>query len=97
MKTDLNKLPEMCWVEKMGSDELVLVKRGEMGYYPQGNDVLPYTLENKESLNKQLGVTVAQELAMQAGSMFGWDTPGSDPDNWTEDGMFIGTHLKEND
>ena len=88
MKT-FEGLPEMCWVILESTNELVIVKRGEMGYYPQRGDVMPYPPENKDYLNERLDVTKAQEQAMKAGSMFGWDVPASNPANYDEDGNFI--------
>ena len=59
-----------------------------------------YTLANKElgsltprdaadRLNRELGVTKAQEMAMAAGSMFSWAAPAADPRNYTPDGIAV--------
>lgn len=39
-----------------------------------------------DEYNGKLGVTKAQEEAMKAGSMFGWNVPGADPKNYDMDG-----------
>lgn len=85
----MNRLPEMCWAILDTTNELVLVKRGEMGYYPQRKENEPWGVENLDALNERLGVTKAQAQAMKMGSMFGWDVPASNPDNYDEDGNYI--------
>ena len=84
--SNMAKLPEMCWTVLPADNTVVVVKRGEMGYYPQRSDVLPYEADMVDFLNERLGVTKAQEQAMKSGSMFGWDIPGADPDTWEEKG-----------
>ena len=37
--------------------------------------------------NQRLGVTAAQQMAMEAGSMHGWDCPAADPKTY-EQGPF---------
>jgi hypothetical protein len=81
---NMAKLPEMCWTTVPSSNEVVIVKRGEIGYFPQREDVLHYEAHMVDALNERLGVTKEQELAMKSGSMFGWDIPGADPDTWVE-------------
>ena len=39
-----------------------------------------------EKWNAAHGVTAGQAEAMLTGSMFGWHTPGANPDNYNEDG-----------
>lgn len=66
-------LPEWCYAENPHSGEPVIIRRFESGYEPVTLDIWP-----AES-NGLMGVTREQELAMLAGSMFGWDKPGADP------------------
>jgi hypothetical protein len=82
--SNMAKLPEMCWAVQPSSNEVIMIKRGEMGYYPQREDVLPYEAHMVDALNERLGVTKEQEKAMVSGSMFGWDCPAADPDEWVE-------------
>ncbi len=83
------KLPEKCFTILESTGEMIVIKRGEKGYYPQNLENAPWGAENKDSLNERMGVTKAQEKAMQAGSMFGWDIPAADPDNYDEEGNYI--------
>lgn len=85
----MKNLPEYCWSVLDATNELVMVKSGERGYYPQRPDVEPWGAENKDVLNERLGVTKGEAEAMKAGSMFGWDTPASDPNNYDEEGNWI--------
>lgn len=69
-------LPDMAYVHPAGSDHLGIVKRGELGYYRTdfpGDDRIA------RKLNDRLGVTPAQAMAMECGSMFGWHVPAADP------------------
>ena len=45
--------------------------------------------ESVTAENQIIGVTRAQEAAMLAGSLFGWDTPAADPKNYDEQGQPI--------
>jgi len=74
-------LPEMCYSVAPATGELIMLRNGESGYWQ-----CKYNTESRESnrglaahLNSLLGVTQAQVLAMEFGSMFGWDKPGADP------------------
>lgn len=86
---NLNNLPEKCFVALPSTGEMVIVKRGEMGYYPQNANNAPWGVENMDVLNKRMGVTKAQVVAMKMGSMVGWDIPVSNPDNYDEDGNWF--------
>jgi hypothetical protein len=79
------KLPEYCFATEAFTNNVVLLKRGEMGYYPYYEG----TIKGKEAareLNNEIAVSAAQAAAMKIGSIFGWDKPGADPDNYTENG-----------
>lgn len=82
-------LPEQCWGVLPVENELILIKRGVSGYFPQREENAKYPVENLDYLNERLGVTKAQRMAMQSGSMFGWDTPASNPANYDEEGNYI--------
>ena len=76
-------LPESCFSTLETTGELIVITKGEKGYSP--TDVFPQNTSPKEgaaALNAANGVTKAQEAAMVAGSMFGWETPAANPKNY---------------
>lgn len=76
-------LPESCFSTLGATGELIVITKGEKGYSP--TDVYPQNTSPKEgaaALNAANGVTKAQEAAMVAGSMFGWETPAANPKNY---------------
>lgn len=81
-------LPEWCYSTLLDTGMVIILKRGETGYYKTD---IPFTSkENARALadeyNRRMGVTKAQEAAMSAGSMFGFHVPGADPANYDENG-----------
>ena len=81
-------LPEMCFSVLPSTGELICIKRGESGYYPSdwSSDDREENQEMADYNNERLGVTSAQRMAMETGSMHGWDVPGADPANYQEEG-----------
>ena len=75
-------LPESCFSTLGATGELIVITKGEKGYSP--TDVYPQNTSPKgaAALNAANGVTKAQEAAMVAGSMFGWETPAANPKNY---------------
>ena len=74
-------LPELCFSTLPGSGELICIKRGESGYFRSdwSTDDPAQNKELADYNNERLGVTPAQRMAMETGSMHGWDVPGADP------------------
>ena len=87
-------LPEKCFSALESTGEIITVTKGEKGYTPTGQypqeGVSPK--EAAAALNDAAGITRAQEAAMVAGSMFGWDTPAADPKNYDAKGVPIKNH-----
>ena len=92
-----SSLPEHCYIYLPTTREIGIVKKGESGYYR--SDLTPvYGEDGKqfvEELNQKGGITKAQEAAMLAGSMFGWQTPAADPKNYDEQGQPIKWKTKD--
>lgn len=89
-------LPEMCFSVQETTGEQIVITRGKAGYALANEDqnVLP-SREAADAANQVMGVTKAQEAAMVAGSMFGWDTPAADPKHYNEQGMPVRTKTKD--
>ena len=84
-------LPKQCYSTLASTGEIILIKRGEDGYFPSD---LPNSgrEENRrvvDERNREGGVSKAQEAAMSAGSMFGWDVPAADPKSYDENGVLL--------
>lgn len=74
-------LPEVCYGTLLSNGDTVKIKKGEMGYYRVPDELRTM---HPDILNESIGVTKAQAEAMMAGSMFGWDVPGANPEMWVD-------------
>lgn len=86
-----SSLPEQCHSVLPDTGELIIIKKGESGYYRTDID-MGSKAENRalaDECNAKSGVSKAQEQAMSAGSMFGWAVPAADPKNYDEIGQPI--------
>ena len=93
-----SSLPVQCFSVLPSSGELILLTRGEKGYSPCYDFSTPDAQQNREfadDRNVKNGVTKAQEAAMLAGSMLGWQTPAADPRNYDEQGQPIKPRQKD--
>lgn len=84
-----SSLPKQCYSLLLDTGNVVILKRGETGYYKAD---IPHTSKEEaralvEEYNRKLGVTRAQEEAMKGGSMFGFDKPIADPANYDAQGQ----------
>ena len=81
--TNLAKLPARVYTTLLSNPrEVIMIKRSEKGYYSVETCK---TAEEAEVLAERLNAllvpapTKAVIMAMQVGSMFGWEVPGADP------------------
>lgn len=83
-------LPEKCFSVLSTTGQLIIIERGKQGYTLAGArcDTAP-PREAANTLNAAMGVSKAQEAAMLAGSMFGWNRQAADPRNYTKNGKPI--------
>lgn len=81
-------MPYRSYSVNQSSGELVLLKYGETGYF-HCNHSTNNTDENilrVEKLHHHLGISKAQAAAMQGGSLFGFDKPIANPENYDMEG-----------
>lgn len=89
-------LPRECLSTLPSTGEVIRIERYKMGYAPGRFQKTPE--ENRifvDLRNSYNGISKAQEAAMVAGSMFGWDTPAAKPKNYDENGKAIKPKDKE--
>ena len=86
-----SSLPEQCYSVLPDTGELIIIKKGESGYYRTDIDMgsKAETRALADEYNAKSGISKAQEQAMSAGSMFGWAVPAADPKNYDESGQPI--------
>ncbi len=90
-------LPDVCYSVNKTSGELIILKKGEKGFYR--TDIPTSGREESRELadlqNGKLGVTKAQEAAMYWGSLNGFDTPGADPILFDSEGNMLRPERKD--
>ncbi len=97
-----NELPDFCLSTLPSSGQLITLKRGERGYYASDWDTGKRE-ENQniaQEHNRRRGISDIQEAAMRAGSMFGWHTPGADPQWYLDNARYVNAttakgHIKD--
>lgn len=79
-------LPELCYATlacNTPGQRIVIIKRGESGYYGTDLDRPDLSLAQVSQLvvklNNRLDVSPPQKEAMITGSMLGWHVPGANP------------------
>ena len=92
-----NDLPETCFSVLPSSGQLIIIRHGERGYYPSEWDTGSRE-ENREiasNHNVRRGITDIQEAAMLAGSMFGWNTPGANPQWYLDNARYVNSNIAQ--
>ena len=91
-------LPRECLSTLPSTGEVIKIDRYQKGYTPRSVQKTPEENRNLVDLyNSNHCISKAQEAAMLAGSMFGWDTPAAKPKNYDESGKAIKPKEKKND
>ena len=86
-----NDLPETCFATLPGMGDLIIIKRGETGYYPSDWETGD-KVENQKIAdfhNQKRGITPAQVEAMLVGSMSDFDAPGANPQIYYDEARFV--------
>jgi hypothetical protein len=89
-------LPRECLSTLPSTGEVIKIDRYQKGYTPRNFQKTKQ--ENRDLVdrsNARRGTSKAQEAAMLAGSMFGWDAPAAKPKNYDRDGKPIKPKDKE--
>ena len=97
-----NELPDFCLSTLPSTGQLIVLKRGERGYYASDWDT--GNREENQNIarehNRRRGISDIQEAAMSAGSMFGWNLPGADPQWYLDNAKYVNAttakgHIKD--
>lgn len=89
-------MKDLCYTYLETERTIGIIHRNETGYYKTDLaecNKIKSAEEGKafvRKLNENLGVSIAEQKAMEFGSMFGWNIPAADPNAWGDDG-----HLKK--
>ena len=97
-----NELPDFCLSTLPSSGQLIILRKGERGYYASEWDT--GKREENQNIarehNRRWGISDIQEAAMSAGSMFGWNLPGADPQWYLDNARYVNAttakgHIKD--
>ena len=83
-----HRLPEKCFSTLPSDGRMIVICRNEAGYHISTSST-PDAASNRlnaEKANELLGVSKAQEQAMLASSLFGWNKPAANPWSYNQDG-----------
>lgn len=97
-----NELPDFCLSTLPSTGQLIILRKGERGYYASEWDT--GKREENQNIarehNRRRGISDIQEAAMSAGSMFGWNLPGADPQWYLDNARYVNAttakgHIKD--
>jgi hypothetical protein len=93
-----HNLPQRCYSVIPSSGKLIIITRGESGYVECADSQIGREANRmfSDTANQVNGITRAQEEAMVAGSMFGWDSPAAKPWNYDQNGKPRPPHPPKN-
>lgn len=86
--TTSETLPKQCAAILLSNEcTVILIKNGQDGYHELRTMRTPAdAIEFRDILNTAMTVSSPQREAMFAGSLFGFDCPAADPENYNVDG-----------
>ena len=86
-----NELPASCFSTLPGTGELVVLKRGIKGYFKceEGYDDKAMNQVIADFHNRIDGISPAQLLAMEIGSLSGFDVPGANPQMYLNSAKYL--------
>ena len=89
-----NILPRECYSTVPSTGELIILKRGKKGYFQTAEDTGDKLQNQKiaEFNNHIRGISPAHVMAMEVGSMFGFDVPGADPQYYFDEAKHVSTY-----
>lgn len=92
-----SSLPKQCYGVLAETGEIIILKKGETGYYRTDIDMgsREQNTALAEEYNQKMGIAKAQAAAMSAGSMFGWACPAADPKSYDENGQLLKPKQRE--
>jgi len=76
---NIAKLPQKCVAPHPYDGSFIIIKTGEMGFYPAP---MITSQELADKMNASWGVSAAHIEAMVSGSCFGWEVPAANVDNY---------------
>lgn len=87
-KANLTGLPPKCYTTLKSTGELVEIERYAKDYVlsPFSSEVAWINRMMAERMNQGLGVSKAEEAAMHAGVIFGWQSPVAQPKAYDRQG-----------
>lgn len=85
---NVKMLPDLCYSILPSGGDLIIIKLNETGYYPCDYSTADTEANRRlaDELNRRMGITKSQEVAMIHGSVFGWHVPAADPGHYDENG-----------
>jgi len=90
-------LVESCWGVMPFSGVRVKIRFGDSNpeEFPQYGTVREENQKYVDEKNKPIKITRAQESAMLGGTIYGWDSPAADYNNYDKDGFYCPCEGKE--
>jgi hypothetical protein len=83
------ELPRVSAYTHPSTNDMIFVMVGKSGYWPKTSLGIVDDTLTADKWNEAHEITKAEAEAMFAGSMWGWDTPAADPENYDVEGSML--------